>query len=111
MTMLHDIKILPVYFEAWMKGKKRCELRNADRNYEVGDTVRMWEWDPKKKKYTGKMIVSEILHIDDVQEIMNLHGASMKSVPVKNAKGFKEITFCILSLATRKIGKATPPEK
>jgi len=93
--MIHDIKILPGYFEAWMTGRKRAELRNADRNYQVGDTVRMWEWN---KKYTGRYIMSDVLHIYDANPILELSKTQTKK------------KFCILSLATRKVGKGNPPE-
>jgi hypothetical protein len=107
----HELKILPAYFEAWMAGRKRAEFRNADRNFRVGDTVKMWEWN---KKYTGRFIMAEILHIDDVQDIIGLHGASISSIAVyqgkKSPKSFIEMEFCILSLATRQVGKGTPPK-
>lgn len=52
----HEIKILPQYYEAASKGIKQFELRKDDRDYQVGDLVRLREWDGKE--YTGnKMIV------------------------------------------------------
>lgn len=52
----HEIKILPQYYEAVSKGIKQFELRKDDRDYQVGDLVRLREWDGKG--YTGnKMIV------------------------------------------------------
>ena len=52
----HEIKILPQYYEAVSKGIKQFELRKDDRDYQVGDLVRLREWDGKE--YTGnKMIV------------------------------------------------------
>lgn len=52
----HEIKILPQYFADVSKGIKQFELRKDDRDYQVGDLVRLREWDGKE--YTGnKMIV------------------------------------------------------
>lgn len=52
----HEIKILPQYYEDVFKGIKQFELRKDDRDYQVGDLVRLREWDGKE--YTGnKMIV------------------------------------------------------
>ena len=56
LPMKHEIKILPQYYEAVSKGIKQFELRKDDRDYQVGDLVRLREWDGKE--YTGnKMIV------------------------------------------------------
>ncbi len=63
--MVHKLKIHPLPFQAWIDGYKRSEFRKNDRKFKVGDTVELHEWDPKKKKYTGKALRSEILHIDD----------------------------------------------
>lgn len=60
----HELKIWPEPFEAWKNGRKRCEFRKNDRNFSVGDTVRMREWKPEKKKYTGREVIAEITHID-----------------------------------------------
>ena len=32
----HDLKILPQYFEAVIKGRKKFELRKNDRDFNVG---------------------------------------------------------------------------
>ena len=45
--MCHEIKILPPYYAAVVSGKKKFELRINDRDYKVGDTFVLREWDPK----------------------------------------------------------------
>ena len=42
--MIHELKILPKYYEAVLMGNKTFELRKDDRDYRVGDTVRLYEW-------------------------------------------------------------------
>ena len=41
----HVIKILPLYYKAVIAGMKNFELRKNDRDYQVGDTVRLEEYD------------------------------------------------------------------
>lgn len=77
MTNIHELKILPEFFEAVLIGKKTCELRKADRNFAVGDLIKLNEWDGEH--YTGRNIVREITHI------------------IKDYLGLTE-GFCILSL-------------
>ena len=43
--MVHELKILPQYFEEVWNEKKTFELRKDDRNYKVGDTLRLLEFD------------------------------------------------------------------
>lgn len=58
---VHDLKILPEYFEAVIDGDKTAEIRKSDRDFNVGDELWLQEWDGKD--YTGRVIVREISHI------------------------------------------------
>jgi len=57
---IHDLKILPKYFNAVLKGLKTFELRKDDRDYEVGDYLRLREWD---EEYTGNFTTVRVLGI------------------------------------------------
>ena len=60
---VHELKILPVYFDKVRFGEKRFEIRKDDREYKVGDILRLKEWDVGY--YTGEEIdvaVRYILH-------------------------------------------------
>ncbi len=57
---IHDLKILPEYFEAVKSQKKRFELRKDDRDYQVGDWIRLSEWD---NGYTGEYRTARIKYI------------------------------------------------
>ena len=48
----HRLKIKPEYFKAVTRGEKQFELRKDDRNYQVGDLVKLLEWDGER--YTGR---------------------------------------------------------
>lgn len=61
--MIHDLKTWPVYFEAVADGRKPFELRKNDRNYESGDSLRLWYFDPDTKHKNGACIEAEITYI------------------------------------------------
>ncbi len=50
--MEHELKILPQYFEEVWNENKTFEIRKDDRNYKVGDTLRLLECD--NGFYTGR---------------------------------------------------------
>jgi len=51
---IHELKILPEYFDAVRCGDKRFEIRKNDRNFHRGDILRLKEFDGKE--YTGEEI-------------------------------------------------------
>lgn len=42
--MIHELKIMPEYFEAVASGRKTFEVRRCDRLYTDGDTLRLKEY-------------------------------------------------------------------
>ena len=58
---IHELKILPEYFEAVASGNKRFEIRKNDRNYQKGDILRLNEY--QDGQYTGDVHVAEITYI------------------------------------------------
>lgn len=64
MPKTHEIKIWPSQFDAVVSGHKTFEWRKNDRDYAVGDTLVMREWDPAQwspasgdwRCYTGRQI-------------------------------------------------------
>jgi hypothetical protein len=50
----HDLKTWPEFFAALIDGTKPFELRKNDRDYHVGDVLRLREWDPATKAYSGR---------------------------------------------------------
>lgn len=61
--MFHNLKIEPQYFEAVIDGKKRFEIRNNDRNFEVGDEVILNEWNGYE--LTGRWASVKIIYLTD----------------------------------------------
>ncbi|NSV01869.1 DUF3850 domain-containing protein [Enterococcus faecalis] len=60
---VHELKILPEYFSAIVSGEKRFEIRKNDRNYKVGDILRLMKYEDDN--FTGDVHVSEITYITD----------------------------------------------
>ena len=59
--MIHELKILPEYFEAVTDGTKRFELRKDDRGFAVGDEIVLKEWNGEE--YTGRSVKKPISYI------------------------------------------------
>lgn len=51
--MIHELKILPEYFNAVLSGEKTFEIRKCDRPFSKGDLLALNEFDPVHTIYTG----------------------------------------------------------
>lgn len=56
MSQTHNLKTWPVHFDAVRLGIKPFEVRLNDRGFAVDDILRLQEWDPEKKRYTGREV-------------------------------------------------------
>ncbi|TEU02169.1 DUF3850 domain-containing protein [Candidatus Woesebacteria bacterium] len=56
-------KAWPKMFEAVHGGRKTFDLRLADWKCKKGDTLVLREWDPKKKKYTGRVLEKKVTFV------------------------------------------------
>ena len=64
--MIHELKIKPEYFAAVVSGDKTFEIRNnADRNFQVGDTLRLKAWDGE---FTGDFVEKVVSYITDFEQ-------------------------------------------
>jgi ASC-1-like (ASCH) protein len=59
--MIHELKILPAYFDAVYDGRKKFEVRFNDRGYQVGDTLILREYE--KGHYTGRSVEKKITYV------------------------------------------------
>lgn len=70
----HKLKLLPMYYDAVSNGLKKFELRKDDRNFGVGDSLMLEEWNPAigdRGRYTGRrmeLIICYILRLNDLPE-------------------------------------------
>lgn len=65
-SVSHDLKILPDFFDAVQDGRKRFEIRKDDRDYAVGDTVVLREWNTYQ--YTGRVWVGRITYLTNFNQ-------------------------------------------
>lgn len=64
--MKHELKIKPEYFAAVFFGEKTFEIRNnADRNFQVGDTLMLKAWDGE---FTGDFVEKVVSYITDFEQ-------------------------------------------
>lgn len=68
--VVHELKILPEYFEAIMSGKKTFEIRENDRSFKIGDFVLLLECS-SSNEYTGRNVFVEIVYLTDFAQKNN----------------------------------------
>lgn len=77
---VHDLKSWPGDFEAVAVGRKTAEVRRCDdRDFRVGDVLRLREYDPGPDLYTGRQIRVLITHVDRMAGPLILFGAHQGS--------------------------------
>ncbi len=62
---LHKLKTWPTFFAAVERGIKTFEVRKNDRNFQVGDTLLLEEWNPETRSYTGFGLLRTVSYITD----------------------------------------------
>lgn len=65
---IHELKILPEYFRAQYNGEKQFEIRKNDRDYKLGDWLKLREYDPIAEMYTGRYMIVEVTYITDYRQ-------------------------------------------
>lgn len=69
MMAQHTLKIVPTFFDAVKNGIKTFEIRKCDRNYAVGDTLHLREYDSDlitdvdAERFTGRRTDAVITYI------------------------------------------------
>ena len=83
----HLVKSWPHLFEATLSGRKVHEVRRlTDRDYQVGDTLRLQEFDPVTEAYSGRELVVRITYITSAEN------------PCALSEECLHKDFCILSI-------------
>lgn len=59
--MVHGLKIAPKYFEKVVSKEKSFEVRYDDRNFKVGDVLKLMEY--TEGSYTGRSIYAKVTYI------------------------------------------------
>ena len=62
---IHTIKIDPQWFDRVANGTKRVEIRRADRDYQIGDQLHMYEYEMTAlaSRNTGRAVVVNVTHV------------------------------------------------
>jgi hypothetical protein len=60
---VHELKLWDTFYQEVHDYRKRFELRKSDRDFKVGDTLYLREFNPNNKKYTGRSLMVEVLYI------------------------------------------------
>jgi len=58
----HNLKVLPEYFDALVDGRKPFEVRKNDRDFTVGDVLRLREWAPVGG-YSGRELSRRVTYV------------------------------------------------
>jgi hypothetical protein len=77
--MIHELKIWPEYFKEVFNGNKTFEIRKNDRDYKIGDWLKLMEYKPNKG-YTGNEIFRKITYITDYAQKDNYIVMAIKGV-------------------------------
>lgn len=67
MKKKHHLKILPEYFNAVRYGVKTFEIRKNDRDYQVGDTLLLKEYE--NDNFTGNLLEVIVTYITDFAQM------------------------------------------
>lgn len=85
-SAVHQLRSSPQFFQAILEGRKRHELRRADKHFSVGDVLELTEHDPQTRVPTGRCARVIVTYITSEDEPCALS-------PEALAPG-----FCILSI-------------
>lgn len=61
--MTHNPKTVQPNFDALANGSKKFELRRNDREFQVGDTLVMREYDPDAGYYSGRQVLARVDYV------------------------------------------------
>jgi len=61
--MIHELKTWPSYFQEVFMSHKTFEARENDRDFKIGDTLILREWDNENKVYTGRSLARTVTYI------------------------------------------------
>lgn len=81
MSKPHEVKCLPEYFQAVKRGDKTFEIRYNDRDYQVGDTLIICEWDNDRQQFTGDRVTRTISYMTDFEQGPGFEVLGLRSIP------------------------------
>lgn len=70
MSKVHQLKTINPYFRDVYNGIKKFEVRYNDRDFQVGDTLVLKEYDAMTCKYSGNSIYRRVTYLLDDPELV-----------------------------------------
>ena len=61
--MIHILKTIQPYYDKVRNKQKRFEIRKADRNFKVGDTLELREYDSANQTFSGNSLTVKVLYV------------------------------------------------
>ena len=61
--MVHELKTINPYFQRVWDEEKTFEVRINDRDFQSGDLVKLKEYDPESKTYSGRSVMAKIGYV------------------------------------------------
>lgn len=86
MATVHVLKSWPLFFGPIADGARSHELRRNDRNFAVGDTIELHEYDQNTQTYTGRTCAVKITSM------------TSKDVPCAVSDTALDPDYCILTV-------------
>lgn len=68
----HELKTWPEYFQAVLTGLKTFEVRENDRDFQVGDVLRLREYEPIPMTYTGRECFRTVTYVAKASNLIRL---------------------------------------
>lgn len=96
MSRVHELKCWPSAFRELIAGTKTFEYRRNDRDYTVGDVLRIREWDPYVHSQAGSL---------DRWAQDKAYGREVKALITHIAHGGQfeiPIGFCVMSIVVER---------
>lgn len=59
----HELKTWPACFAAVESGAKPFDVRENDRNYQVGDVLLLREYEPETEHYSGRTLLRSVSYV------------------------------------------------
>jgi Domain of unknown function (DUF3850) len=63
MSMTHELKTYPEFFEAVVEGQKHFEVRRDDRDFQINDTLILREWLPEQQCFSGRLTLKTVTYV------------------------------------------------
>jgi predicted RNA-binding protein with PUA-like domain len=77
-----ELKTWKEFFKPIEDGVKSWEIRNNDRNFQVGDMLILWEYDKETQKYTGRFLIRRVTLVAENLPWLQSGYVCMSIIPV-----------------------------